>query len=110
MDASLGVVVRVCGATPVESKEEPAATRWPLSCPTHVLVAMTSPTFAEDEGKVGLGWGTVRAALPGDANTPWGLPPDSWCVLSSESVKNSGPNAVSDLTQCLQPTCEAGTL
>ena len=57
VDASLGVVVRVCGAAPVEGKEEPAAARWPLSSPTHVLVAMTSATFAEDEGKVGLGWG-----------------------------------------------------
>lgn len=57
MDASLGVVVRVCSAAPVESKEEPAATRWPLSSPKNVLVAMTSPNFAEDEGKVGMGEG-----------------------------------------------------
>lgn len=57
MDASLGVVVRVCGADPVESREGPAAPRWPLSCPTDVLVSMTSPNFAEDEGKVGLGGG-----------------------------------------------------
>ena len=54
MDASLGVVVRVCGADPVESREGPAAPRWPLSRPTDVLVSMTSPNFAEDEGKVGL--------------------------------------------------------
>ncbi|XP_069431258.1 protein-arginine deiminase type-6 isoform X2 [Ovis canadensis] len=52
VDASLGVVVRVCGADPVESREGPAAPRWPLSRPTDVLVAMTSPNFAEDEGKV----------------------------------------------------------
>ena len=57
VDASLGVVVRVCGADPVESREKPAAPRWPLSRPTDVLVAMTSPNFAEDEGKVGLGRG-----------------------------------------------------
>uniref|UniRef100_A0A8C2NBQ6 Protein-arginine deiminase n=1 Tax=Capra hircus TaxID=9925 RepID=A0A8C2NBQ6_CAPHI len=52
VDASLGVVVRVCGADPVESREGPAAPRWPLSRPTDVLVSMTSPNFAEDEGKV----------------------------------------------------------
>ncbi|XP_061251446.1 protein-arginine deiminase type-6 [Bos javanicus] len=52
VDASLGVVVRVCGADPVESREKSAAPRWPLSRPTDVLVAMTSPNFAEDEGKV----------------------------------------------------------
>ena len=69
VDASLGVVVRVCGADPVESREKPAAPRWPLSRPTDVLVAMTSPNFAEDEGKVGLGrGGEVRAACPGGAN------------------------------------------
>ena len=77
MDASLGVVVRVCGADPVESREKSAAPRWPLSRPTDVLVAMTSPNFAEDEGKVGLGVGggdpLSRPALSLCVCAPWGL-------------------------------------
>ena len=64
VDASLGVVVRVCGADPVESREKSAAPRWPLSRPTDVLVAMTSPNFAEDEGKVGLGVGGGEGSSP----------------------------------------------
>lgn len=57
VDSSPGVVVQIYGTDPVKIGEEAAMNWWPLSRPTNVLVGMTSPSSANDKGKVGLGGG-----------------------------------------------------
>lgn len=73
VDSSPGVVVQIYGTDPVKIGEEAAMNWWPLSHPTNVLVGMTSPSSANDKGKVGPG-GKIRGTPPGDgANTTPGV-------------------------------------
>uniref|UniRef100_A0A8C9DW34 Protein-arginine deiminase n=1 Tax=Phocoena sinus TaxID=42100 RepID=A0A8C9DW34_PHOSS len=63
VDSSPGVVVQIYGTDPVKIGEEAAMNWWPLSRPTNVLVGMTSPSSANDKGKV-LEWANSDLEVP----------------------------------------------
>ncbi|XP_033698357.1 inactive protein-arginine deiminase type-6 [Tursiops truncatus] len=56
VDSSPGVMVQIYGTDPVKIGEEAAMNWWPLSHPTNVLVGMTSPSSANDKGKVSVSY------------------------------------------------------
>ncbi|XP_007459320.1 PREDICTED: protein-arginine deiminase type-6 [Lipotes vexillifer] len=56
VESSPGVVVQIYGTDPVKIGEEAAMNWWPLSHPTNVLVGMTSPSSANDKGKVSVSY------------------------------------------------------
>uniref|UniRef100_A0A8C6B722 Protein-arginine deiminase n=1 Tax=Monodon monoceros TaxID=40151 RepID=A0A8C6B722_MONMO len=63
VDSSPGVVVQIYGTDPVKIGEEAAMNWWPLSHPMNVLVGMTSPSSANDKGKV-LEWVNSDLEVP----------------------------------------------